>query len=137
MSGRETSLVRAKHAALRFSGGPAGFPRLPPSATHWHQFKPRRHRRWLRSHTNAPCHRHPTAAEVTGVDPERAHGSRRERQETHREFGVRQRAEGELRLGKECGPAQPRGPTLIAANFSSTKQVWETSQFPLSFMPQL
>lgn len=75
-SGRETSLVRAKHAAQGFNGGPAWFPQPPPSATHWHQFKPQCHHHgtWLHSHTNAPCE-HPTMAKATRADPERARGA--------------------------------------------------------------
>lgn len=41
----------------------------------------------------------------------------------------------QLWLEEECGPDQPRGPMLITANFSSTKQASETLQFHLSFMP--
>lgn len=47
---------------------------------------------------------------------------------------VPKRTEGGV-VGGGCGPAQPREPILITANFSSTKQALDTLQFPVSFMP--
>jgi len=47
---------QAKHAALCFNGGPAWFPRPPPPATRWHQFKPCRHQfKPRRHHHGAGC----------------------------------------------------------------------------------
>lgn len=110
----ETSLVRAKHAALHFNGGPAWFLWPPPSATHWCWFK--------------PCHHHHSAwPHQCPLSQAPYHGqgnqgwSRKGLWSGKRKAGDTQ-TEGELWLGKECGAAQLRGPMLIIANFSSTKQ---------------
>lgn len=115
----ETSLARAKDAALCFSGaqpGSQGHHCLPHSSDGLNHTV----MDMVSGHTSAPCHQHPTMAKGIRADPERVWGGGRERQEAQTD--VCQRAQRELWLEEECGTAQLRGPMLITDNFSSIKQ---------------